>query len=85
MPTMRRLSEPRHLLMCIHRGGAAMAIGGLALCLAACLGMAQMASSILGELKIPCGSPKNASEAKTHVSKSIATGLENRDAGRGGK
>src|SRR5262249_43751662 len=47
------LSEPRHLLMCIIAEGATMAIGALALGLAAGLGLAQMAGSILGELKMP--------------------------------
>ncbi len=46
-------SKPRDLLMRVIAEGAAMAIGGLALGLACGFGLAQMAGSVLGDLKMP--------------------------------
>jgi ABC-type antimicrobial peptide transport system permease subunit len=46
-------SEPRHLLMRVITEGAALAIGGLVLGLACGLGLAQVAGSLLGDLKMP--------------------------------
>jgi len=46
-------SEPRQLLMRVIAEGAAMAIGGLALGLAGGYWLAQLAGSVLGDLKMP--------------------------------
>jgi predicted permease len=46
-------SQPRGLLLRVIAEGALMAIGGLLLGLAAGFGMAQLAGSVLGELKMP--------------------------------
>jgi putative ABC transport system permease protein len=46
-------SDPRHLLLRVIAEGAAMAIGGLALGVACGLGLAQLAGSLLGDLKMP--------------------------------
>jgi predicted permease len=46
-------SEPRHLLMRVITEGTTMAAGGLALGLAAGFGLAQLAGSVLGGLKMP--------------------------------
>jgi predicted permease len=46
-------SEPRHLLMRVIAEGAAMAIGGLAVGLACGFGLAQLAGTFLGDLKMP--------------------------------
>ena len=46
-------SEPRHLLLRVIAEGAAMAIGGLALGLACGFGLAQLAGSLVGDLKMP--------------------------------
>ena len=46
-------SQPRHLLMRVMAEGAAMAVGGLAAGLACGLGLAQLAGSYLGDLKMP--------------------------------
>lgn len=46
-------SDPRHLLLRVIAEGAVMAIGGLALGLACGFGLAQLAGSLLGGLKMP--------------------------------
>jgi ABC-type antimicrobial peptide transport system permease subunit len=46
-------SQPRHLLMRVIAEGVAMAISGLALGLACGFGLAQLASSFVGNLKMP--------------------------------
>jgi ABC-type antimicrobial peptide transport system permease subunit len=46
-------SQPRHLLMRVIAEGAAMALGGLAVGVACGFGLAQLAGSFLGELKMP--------------------------------
>ena len=46
-------SEPRHLLMRVIAEGAAMAIGGLALGLACGYSLAQLAGTVVGDLKMP--------------------------------
>ena len=46
-------SQPRHLLMRVIAEGAAMAIGGLAVGLACGYGLAQLAGTLLGDLKMP--------------------------------
>jgi ABC-type antimicrobial peptide transport system permease subunit len=46
-------SQPRHLLTRVMVEGAAMAIGGLAVGLAGGLGLAQLAGSFMGDLKMP--------------------------------
>ena len=46
-------SQPRNLLMRVIAEGAAMAIGGLAVGLACGYGLAQLAGTFLGDLKMP--------------------------------
>ncbi len=46
-------SQPRHLLVRVIAEGAVMAIGGLAVGLASGYGLAQLAGSLLGDLKTP--------------------------------
>lgn len=46
-------SQPRHLLMRVIAEGAAMAVGGLAVGFACGFGLAQLAGSFLGDLKMP--------------------------------
>ena len=46
-------SQPRHLLLRVIAEGAAMAIGGLAVGLACGYGLAQLAGTLLGDLKTP--------------------------------
>jgi ABC-type antimicrobial peptide transport system permease subunit len=46
-------SAPRHLLVRVIAEGAAMAIGGLAVGLACGYGLAQLAGTFLGDLKMP--------------------------------
>jgi ABC-type antimicrobial peptide transport system permease subunit len=46
-------SQPRNLLTCVIAEGAAMAVGGLAAGFACGLGLAQLASSFLADLKMP--------------------------------
>jgi predicted permease len=46
-------SQPRHLLLRVIAEGAAMAVGGLALGFACGFGLAKLAGSLLGELKMP--------------------------------
>jgi predicted permease len=54
-------SEPRHLLMRVIAEGAAIAIGGLAVGLAAGFGLAQLAGTLLGGLKMAGALPAAAS------------------------
>jgi putative ABC transport system permease protein len=46
-------SQPRHLLLRVMREGGAMAIGGLAVGFACGFGLAQLAGTFLGDLKMP--------------------------------
>jgi putative ABC transport system permease protein len=46
-------SQPRHLLMRVIAEGAAMALGGLAVGVACGFGLAQLAGTLLGDLKMP--------------------------------
>jgi putative ABC transport system permease protein len=46
-------SQPRHLLIRVMADGAAMAIGGLAVGVACGFGLAQLAGTFLGDLKMP--------------------------------
>jgi ABC-type antimicrobial peptide transport system permease subunit len=46
-------SQPRHLLMRVMAEGAAMAIGGLAVGLACGYWLAQLAATLVGDLKMP--------------------------------
>jgi len=46
-------SQPRHLLLRVIAEGAGMAIGGLAVGLACGYGLAQLAGTLLGDLKMP--------------------------------
>jgi putative ABC transport system permease protein len=46
-------SEPRHLLIRVIAEGAAIAIGGLAVGFACGFGLAQLAGTLLGDLKMP--------------------------------
>jgi ABC-type antimicrobial peptide transport system permease subunit len=46
-------SQPRHLLIRVIAEGAAIAIGGLAVGLASGFGLAQLAGTLLGSLKMP--------------------------------
>src|SRR5260370_5824881 len=46
-------SEPRHLLTRVIAEGAAMAVGGLAVGFACGFGLAQLAGTFLGDLKMP--------------------------------
>jgi ABC-type antimicrobial peptide transport system permease subunit len=46
-------SEPRHLLIRVIAEGAAMALGGLAVGLACGYGLAQLAGTFFGDLKMP--------------------------------
>ncbi len=46
-------SQPRHLLIRVIAEGAAMAIGGLAVGVACGFGLAQLAGTFLGDLKMP--------------------------------
>lgn len=50
-------SQPRHLLMRVITEGAAMAIAGLAVGLACGFGLAQLAGTFLGDLKMPGALP----------------------------
>jgi predicted permease len=54
-------SQPRHLLLRVIAEGAAMAIGGLAVGLACGFGLAQLAGTFLGDLKMPGALPVAAS------------------------